>query len=167
MHTYLTAEVFQVMALRISRDIAKNLQNAVIYTLMADESADVSNKEQLVICIRWVDEDLLVHKDFIGMHPLKGTDADHIVKVLKVSCFIFLLIMMINKSKYIFLNMLNASSFRCNSWIISDRSINNLLVGCFAEDEHSNFGCTWTVLRWGISNGWIKNWSSDTVQGTQ
>ena len=34
---------------------------------MADETADVSNKEQLVICIRWVDECFVIHEDFIGM----------------------------------------------------------------------------------------------------
>ena len=52
---------------------------------MADETADVSNKEQLVICIRWVDDDLDIHEDFIGMHPLKDTTADHIVFIINES----------------------------------------------------------------------------------
>ena len=51
---------------------------------MADETADVSNKEQLVICIRWVDDDLTAHEDFIGMYPTERTTADVIVRVLKV-----------------------------------------------------------------------------------
>ena len=51
---------------------------------MADETADVSNKEQLVICIRWVDDGLTAHEDFIGMHPIERTTADVIVRVLKV-----------------------------------------------------------------------------------
>ncbi len=55
----------------------------MIYTIMADESADVSNKEQLVFCIRWVDDELIVHKDFIGMHPMQGTSADQIVFIIK------------------------------------------------------------------------------------
>ena len=50
---------------------------------MADETADVSNKEQLVICIRWVDESFVVHEDFIGMHPLERTTADQVAAVLK------------------------------------------------------------------------------------
>ena len=45
------------------------IQNATFFTIMADEVADVSNKEQLVICIRWVDDCFLIHEDFIGMHP--------------------------------------------------------------------------------------------------
>ena len=36
-----------------------------------------------MLCIRWVDDDLVVHEDFIGMHPLKDTGADHIVFVIK------------------------------------------------------------------------------------
>ena len=35
---------------------------------MAGETADVSNKEQLVICIRWVDDRFVIYEDFIGMH---------------------------------------------------------------------------------------------------
>lgn len=54
---------------------------------MADETADVSNKEQLVICIRCVDNDLTAHEEFIGMHPIERTTADVIVQVLKVHKF--------------------------------------------------------------------------------
>ena len=50
---------------------------------MADETADVSNKEQLVFCIRWVDDCFVIHEDFIGMHPLERTTADQVVAILK------------------------------------------------------------------------------------
>ena len=50
---------------------------------MADETADVSKKEQLVICIRWVDDCFVIHEDFIGMHPLERTNADQVVAILK------------------------------------------------------------------------------------
>ena len=43
---------------------------------MAGECADVTNEEQLVICLRWVDENLQVHEDFVGLHPLSDTKAD-------------------------------------------------------------------------------------------
>ena len=49
---------------------------------MADECADVTNEEQLVICFRWVDENLEVHEDFVGLHPLNDTKADTVVKVI-------------------------------------------------------------------------------------
>ena len=76
-------EMLEIMALRILREIAQNVQNSTIYTIMADESADVSNKEQLVFCIRWVDDELVVHEDFIGMHPMQGTSADQIAFIIK------------------------------------------------------------------------------------
>ena len=52
--------------------------------MMADETADVSNNEQLVICIRWVDEDLEVHEEFVGAHPIENTKAETIFSILKV-----------------------------------------------------------------------------------
>ena len=35
---------------------AANIQNVTFFTIMADETEDVSHKEQLFICIRWVDD---------------------------------------------------------------------------------------------------------------
>ena len=72
------------MALEIQREIIKEIQSADFYSIMADETADVFNVEQLVNCIRWVDDDLEVHKEFIGLHPLDSTDAESIFNVLKV-----------------------------------------------------------------------------------
>ncbi|XP_068735601.1 zinc finger MYM-type protein 1-like [Montipora capricornis] len=48
-------EMLEAMAFGMMRKISANIQNATFFTIMADETADVSNKEQLVICIRWVD----------------------------------------------------------------------------------------------------------------
>ena len=53
------------------------------FMIMADETADVSNKEQLVICIRWVDDCFVIHNDFNGMYPLERTTADRVVAILK------------------------------------------------------------------------------------
>ena len=72
------------MALKILRKIAINIQQAKFYSVMGDETADISNKEQLVLCIRWVDDDLQFHEDFIGIHKIPNTTADEIVKVVKV-----------------------------------------------------------------------------------
>ena len=46
---------------------------------MADETADKSNTEQLVICLRWVDDNLEAHEEFIGLHP----SADDVFPVIK------------------------------------------------------------------------------------
>ena len=80
-------EILEAIALCMLRKISENIQNATFFTIMADETADISNKEQLVVCIRWVDENFAVHEDFIAMYPLERTTADHIVAVLK-NCLI-------------------------------------------------------------------------------
>ena len=68
--------MLQVMALHILCDIAKNIQSAEIYSILVDETADTSNKEQMVLCMRWVDENLIPHEDFIGLHAIPDTSAD-------------------------------------------------------------------------------------------
>ena len=75
-------EMIEALALGVLREISQNIQNAVIYTILADESADVSNKEQVVVCIRWVDDQLSVHEEFVGIKPVDRTTAEDIVNVL-------------------------------------------------------------------------------------
>ena len=64
------------------RQISANIQNAAFLTIMADEIRNVSEKQQPVIWIRWVDDGFAVYEDFIGMHPLEGTNADQVVAII-------------------------------------------------------------------------------------
>ena len=59
------------MAPGMMPQISANIQNATFFTIMAGETADVSNKDQLVIYIRWVDDRFVVYEVFVGMHPLE------------------------------------------------------------------------------------------------
>ena len=54
-------KILEIMSLQVLREIAQNVQSSVIYTIMADETADISNKEQLVFSIRWIDNNLTPH----------------------------------------------------------------------------------------------------------
>ncbi|XP_029185554.2 52 kDa repressor of the inhibitor of the protein kinase-like [Acropora millepora] len=76
-------ELLEAMALGMMWQISANIQNATFFTIIADETAVVFSKEQLVISIRWVDDFFVIHEDFIGMHLLERTNADQIVAVLK------------------------------------------------------------------------------------
>ena len=40
---------------------------------MCDECTDAANREQLAVCIRWVDCYLEAHEEFIGLHLLENT----------------------------------------------------------------------------------------------
>ena len=49
-------EILSIIALRILRDIGDSIRSTPYYSLMADEVTDSSNREQVVICLRWVEE---------------------------------------------------------------------------------------------------------------
>ena len=67
------------MSLTVLRDIAECVQKAEFFTLMADECADISNHEQLTVCFRWVDSQLEVHEQFIGLYEISDITAEIIV----------------------------------------------------------------------------------------
>ncbi|KAL5463626.1 hypothetical protein EMCRGX_G032541 [Ephydatia muelleri] len=52
------------------RDIALSIREAKYFTIMADEVTDASNREQVVVCFRWVDSDFEPHEDFVGLHKI-------------------------------------------------------------------------------------------------
>ena len=46
-------------------------------------STHISNKEQLTICIRWVDKELEAHEDFLGFYNVPDIGAETIVLAIK------------------------------------------------------------------------------------
>ena len=75
-------EIMEIMAHEVLRSLVKKIQNSKFYSIMADETADISNIEQLSFGIRYV-ENFEAFDCFIGLHELKDTTADHIVNVIK------------------------------------------------------------------------------------
>ena len=73
--------IIQVMALEILRKVAAPIRDAPFYTNMADETTDMSNREQVVLCIRWVTVE--VHEDFIGLYVVEAIDAKTLILVIK------------------------------------------------------------------------------------
>ena len=76
-------EMLKIMSLNVFRKIAANLQNGVWYTIMADEVTDTSNREQVTVCLRWIDEQFEAREEFVGLHKVDQIDSDTIVAVLK------------------------------------------------------------------------------------
>ena len=50
---------------------------------MADECTDIANKEQFVICIRWVDNTLTDHEDVIGLYNVDTIDSNKLVATIE------------------------------------------------------------------------------------
>ena len=78
-------EILVVMSLTVLREIIFNIHNAFFYTIMVDEITDCSNKEQVVLLIRWVNKQLIVHEEFIGLYSVPAIDADTLTTVIKDS----------------------------------------------------------------------------------
>ena len=70
------------MANNVIRDLVADIRGG-FFAIIADEYTDVSNKEQLTICIRWIDKSLEVHEDFLGFLNIPDTGAETIVSVIK------------------------------------------------------------------------------------
>ena len=80
-------EILKEMSLSIFRAVVNSIKKSDFFSIMVDESSDVSNREQVVFCVCWVDEDLHCTEDFIGLYEMEKTDATTMVNVIK---YIFL-----------------------------------------------------------------------------
>ena len=69
------------MANTITRNIANKIRKAKYFSLMADDVTDVSNREQVLVCMRWVDGEMEPHEDFLGLY--NDIQSDTIVAILR------------------------------------------------------------------------------------
>ena len=76
-------ELIAILASRVIQDLVSNIQKAIFFAIICDEYTDISNKEQLTICIRWVDDSLVAHEDFIGFIKIPNIMAETIVTAIK------------------------------------------------------------------------------------
>ena len=59
------------------------------YSIIADEATDVFHHEQLSLSIRWVNKDIKVHKDTLGLFQLPNTKSDtefHVINDILICC---------------------------------------------------------------------------------
>ena len=84
-HHEIQNKMMEVKALKILREIAYNVREADFYSIMCDEATDVAIVSQLLVCLRWVDDELNAHDEFIGLKDMSatGTNAESIVRELK------------------------------------------------------------------------------------
>ena len=53
------------------------------FSIICDKYTDISNKKQLTICTRWVDEQLEAHQDFFGFYNIPDICVETIVSAVK------------------------------------------------------------------------------------
>ena len=71
------------MAHNILRQITDCLHSVQSYSLMVDGTTDISNAEQAVICMRWVDDELSANEEFIGLYQIESTHSNSFVAMIR------------------------------------------------------------------------------------
>ena len=78
-------ELIEIMANDVLRSMLASMFRQHWFALLAGETRDISNREQLVLCIRWVSDCYEISEDFVGLIQLSNTTAETIHESLKVS----------------------------------------------------------------------------------
>ena len=78
-------EIFNLLAMSIVRNIVKDIKDGQCntFSIIADEYTDTANLEQVSICLRWIDNQLNSHEDFLGYYHIPNIDSETIESVLK------------------------------------------------------------------------------------
>ena len=85
--TYLSHDIQNEILFLVSSHILCNLSKKIhisgSFTLICNECTDISNKEQLTICLRWADQNLHNHENFIGLYQVNDITADTLTDSIK------------------------------------------------------------------------------------
>lgn len=76
-------ELISIFASKVIQGLVSDIQKASFFSIICDEYTDVSNKEQLTICVRWVDELLVPQEDFLGFIKIPNISAETITTAIK------------------------------------------------------------------------------------
>ena len=76
-------EIIKVMGLQVLRDISAHLQGSPFLTVMADETTDRSNGEQVTLILRQVTKELEVHEEYLGLHHVASIGAVMLTTAIK------------------------------------------------------------------------------------
>ena len=78
----LNEQIF-LMGLTVLRGLLNDIKAAQWFSIIVDEATDISHKEQLTLCVRWVDMELTIHEDPLKLVHVPKTDANTLTSVVK------------------------------------------------------------------------------------
>ena len=84
MHNDIHNELIELMAKQVLAKKLESIRLSKFLGLIADKFTDISNKELLSMCFRWI-KDLRVHEDFVGYYKLPDIKRDTILIAIKYS----------------------------------------------------------------------------------
>ena len=71
-------DLINIMPKQLLRKKLFDINRSSMFCLMCDEYTDVSNKQQLSMCVRWIDDSLYPHEDFLSFYKLPNIASDTI-----------------------------------------------------------------------------------------
>ena len=75
-------ELLRIMSHHVIRELVSEIRPN-FFSLVCDEYTDISNREQLTFCIRWVDGKLDSHEEFLGFYNIPNTGSNTVVSAIK------------------------------------------------------------------------------------
>ena len=85
--TYLSSttvtEIIDIIAKNIENNLRRSLRNASYFTLLADESTDEQNREQLSIYARWTSPSSKPIDHFLGIVNVQHTNAESLLNAIQ------------------------------------------------------------------------------------
>lgn len=82
-------EVLQTCSDIVTEDIVTRINKSSCFTILADETMDVSGVEQLSLCVRYVDrksDAFVLREDFVGFIPIYDQSAESLAKTILEKC---------------------------------------------------------------------------------
>ncbi|XP_063747545.1 zinc finger MYM-type protein 1-like [Eleginops maclovinus] len=76
-------EMTEIMAHDVMRTLIGEIKSAEFFSVIMDETADITVKEQVSICFRFVTEDLEPEELFLGFYQTSKTTAETLFQLLK------------------------------------------------------------------------------------
>ena len=76
-------ELIEIMTKAVLEEIGEAVRKLQCFAVKADEVAVVTNREQLVICIRHDDAKLEANEDFVEIRQVPNIEADVLLAAIK------------------------------------------------------------------------------------
>ncbi|CAG2216191.1 unnamed protein product [Mytilus edulis] len=80
-------EIINIIGNQIRTSIVENCNNSKFFTLIADETTDTSTREQVSVCLRYLERDTITNKisikeDFLDFVMATSTTGEHLAELL-------------------------------------------------------------------------------------
>ncbi|KAJ8039383.1 Zinc finger MYM-type protein 1 [Holothuria leucospilota] len=78
-------KIISILGMEVRNIIVQEIQSMKpsFYTIMMDETRDISRKEQVSLCVRYVTKDMKVHERFLWFEEASSTTGEALYSLLK------------------------------------------------------------------------------------